>query len=154
KRQPPTAKPTPRTVQGLNNQSFLPGDGSGISVRAGNTTATRATDDRMTLDEATETVIVPYAAVTTPPKIRYKPVLDVPPAVKEKKLQGRVELLLTIDETGKVTAIEVVGSLDPEADEACRKALTSSRWKPGLKGEAAVVTRAVPYSCKFEMSLD
>jgi protein TonB len=150
--QPPTpVQPTPRPIQGLNNQSFLPGSGSGLQVRQGNTTAAQATKEQLDTDVS---VPIPYASVTTPPKIRYKPVLEVPPAVKEAKLQGRVELLLTIDAAGKVSDIEVLQGLHPDADEACKAALRSSRWKAGEKDGAPVVTLKVPYSCKFEMTLD
>ena len=71
-----------------------------------------ATNDLRTLGEPAEQVLVPLAAVTHPPKIRYKPTLDVPEAVKEAELQGRVELLLTIDQEGLVTHIEIVLSKD------------------------------------------
>lgn len=149
---PPQAKPVPRVIQGLNNDSFLPGAGTGIDVRAGTTTATHATAEHMELGEATESAIVPYASVTNPPKVKYKPPLEVPDTVKDAGVQGRVELLLTIDAEGKVTEVEVVSSLHPDADAACRDAMAKSRWKPGDKDGAPVVTRNVPYSCRFEMS--
>jgi TonB family protein len=150
--EPQPVQPVVKTItQGLSNESFLPGAGTGLQVRQGNTTAAKATPDQT---DGQDSVVVPYASVTVPPKIRYKPTLDVPAAVKERKVQGRVELILTVDETGKVSAIEVLERLDPDADEACRKALLTSRWKPGEKDGVPVITRNVPYSCKFEMSLD
>ncbi|MCB9696829.1 MAG: energy transducer TonB [Alphaproteobacteria bacterium] len=149
---PPEAKPVPRVVQGLNNESFLPGAGTGMQVRAGTTTAVRATEEVMGLEEATESAIVPYASITNPPKVKYKPPLEVPDTVKEAGVEGRVELLLTIDATGKVTEIEVVTPLHPDADAACKDSMSRSRWKPGDKDGTAVVTRNVPYSCRFEMS--
>jgi TonB family protein len=141
-------------VQGLSNDSFLPGSGSGFEVRAGHTTALAATDDLRSLDEPAEQVLVPLAAVTHPPKIRYKPTLDVPEAVKKAGLQGRVELLLTIDQDGLVTDIEVVSSLSPEADAACIDAMRRSRWKAGDREGVAVVTIQVPYACRFEQTPD
>lgn len=149
----PQPKPVPRVVQGLNSNSFLPGTGAG-DVRAGNTTATKATDDTMSLDEAKDTVILPFASVTNPPKIRFKPTLEVPESVSAAQIQGRVELLLTVDAEGKVVDLKVVESLHPDADEACKAAIAKSRWKPGDKDGTPVVTANVPYSCKFEMSPD
>lgn len=149
--QPAPQPPTPRVIQGLDNNSFAPGSHSGLTVRAGTTTSVKATDELLKPGESTQSVVVPYASVTNPPKIRYKPTLDVPQSLRDKNLQGTVDVVLTIDETGKVSSIEVVGPLDPDADEACKKALLSSRWKPGDKDGAPVITRSVPYSCKFEM---
>ncbi|MEQ1505795.1 MAG: TonB family protein, partial [Myxococcota bacterium] len=148
---PPT--PVPRVVQGLNNDSFLPGTGAG-AVRAGTTTATRATDETMSLDEAVASAIVPYASVTNPPKVRFKGTLDVPESVRAAGIQGRVEVSLTIDAEGRVTAIAVTASLTPEADEACRASLAKSRWKPGDRDGVPVITTNVPFSCKFEMTPD
>ena len=52
-------EPVPRAVQGLTNESFLAGSGSGTTARAGNTTTVQATDERMGLGDATAPI--PYA---------------------------------------------------------------------------------------------
>ncbi len=149
---PPQAKPVPRVIQGLSNDSFLKGAGTGLEVRAGTTTAATATKEVVTLEEAGEFAVIPFASVTNPPKVRYKPPLEVPDTVKAAGVTGRVELLMTIDAEGKVTELEVVTSLHPDADAACRAAMSTSRWKPGDKDGQPVVTRNVPYSCRFEIS--
>lgn len=146
---PPTAAP-PRALQGLSNESFLAGQGSGFDARAGTTTATRATDELMDLGEADAFALVPYASVTNPPKMRFKPALEVPEAVRAAHLEGRVELLLTVDAEGHVTEIEVVTPLSPEADAACKSWASKTRWKPGDKDGTPVVTTKVPSSCRFE----
>jgi TonB family protein len=145
---PPVARP----IQGLSNDSFLQGSGTGLDVRAGHTTAVRATEETRTLDAPATQAPVALAAVTHPPKIKYKPTLDVPDAVRKGGLVGRVELLLSIDSEGLVTHIEVVESLSPEADEACVSALRKSRWKPADVEGQAVATMQVPYSCRFEQT--
>lgn len=150
---PPQAKPIPRPIQGLSNESFLKGTGGG-DVRAGTTTAVGATKEIMKQEEATTSAIVPYASVTNPPKVRFKPVLEVPETVSSAKIEGRVEVLLTIDAEGRVSEISVVSSLHPDADAACVAAMKKSRWKPGDKDGLPVTTRNVPYSCKFEMTAD
>jgi len=151
----PVAVPVPdvpRPIQGLSNDSFLPGSGSGLSVRAGNTTALPATKELRSLDEPSEAVLVPLAKVTHPPKLRYRPTLEVPDAVKQGRIEGRVELLLTIDQNGVVLDVQVVTSLSPEADRACVDAMRKSRWKPGDQEGAAVATTQVPSSCFFDMT--
>jgi TonB family protein len=150
---PPQARPLPRPTQGLSNDSFMKGSGGG-DVRAGNTTAVGATQELMEQGEATDSVIVPYAAVTNAPRVRFKPTLEVPESVSAAGIQGRVEVLLTVDVEGKVSEVSVVSSLHPDADAACVDAMKKSRWKPGDKDGAPVITRNVPYSCKFEMSAD
>jgi protein TonB len=145
----PEVKPVPRAVQGLSNDSFLPGAGTG-TARAGNTTTVEATSERMGLDEATEPI--PYATVTLAPKARYTPALVVPQEVIDAKLEGTVELLLTIDIEGKVIDIEVVEHLSPAADAACVAAMRNSRWKPGGKDGAPAIVRGVPYACRFQQT--
>jgi protein TonB len=149
--EPPPPK-APRPIQGLSNDSFLPGSGSGISVRAGNTTALPATQEIRSLDEPSEAVLVPLAKVTQPPKLRYRPTLEVPDSVKQGRIEGRVELLLTIDASGLVLDVQVVTPLSPEADAACVDAMRKSRWKPGDQEGVAVATSQVPSSCYFDMT--
>ncbi len=142
----------PRPIQGLSNDSFLPGSSSGLVVRAGNTTALPATKELRSLDEPSEALLVPLAKVTQPPKLRYRPTLEVPDAVKQGRIEGRVELLLTIDQDGVVLDVQVVTSLSPEADKACVDAMKKSRWKPGDQEGTAVATTQVPSSCFFDMT--
>ena len=108
----------------------------------------------MGLDEATESAIVPFTSVSKPPKVRYKPTLEVPESVIAAQLQGRVEILMTVDAAGLVTSIQVVSSLHPDADAACVAAMEKSRWKPGTRDDVPVIVQNVPYSCRFEMSPD
>ena len=144
---PPTAKPVPKAIQGLSNDSFLAGTGAG-TARAGTTTAIAATEERMGLDDAAEPV--QYAMVTEAPKLRYKPTLTVPDEVIAAGLEGTVELLLTIDAEGRVIDLEVVSSLSAAADKACVAAMRSSRWKPGGRDGSVAVVRGVPYACRFQ----
>lgn len=150
----PEAKPVVRQVQGLDNQSFLQGGQTNLTARAGNTTATKAGTETMRLDEATEFVAVPYTSIGTPPKIRFQPKLEIPAAVIELQLEGRVEAVLTVGPDGTVSAVTVVTGLHPEADAACVRSLQTSRWKPGTKDGAPVGVTSVPYSCRFKMSVD
>jgi TonB family protein len=150
----PEPKPVARVVQGLNANSFAEGSGTGLDVRAGTTTAVRASDDTMGLDEANESTIVPYSSITKPPKIRYKPPLDIPEEVTSQEIEGRVEIVLTVLADGRVSDVTVTRSLHPAADAACVSAWRKSRWKAGLKGDQAVVTTGLPQSCKYERTLD
>lgn len=151
---PPDAKPVPRPVQGLSADSFANTGSGDFDARRGNTTSTKATAEALPPEDAGEYAIVPYTAVTRPPKIRYKPTLPIPPEVIEAQIQGRVEIVLTIDGDGTVTEVALVQGLHPAADRACMESMRASRWKPGTRDDAAVTTRNVPYSCRFEMAVD
>lgn len=151
----PDPKPVPRKVQGIDANSFATGGETGLSVNRGNTTAARATDDRVDLDEElSEFAIVPYTSITQPPRARYKPRLVIPQSIIDAEIEGRVEILLTIDASGKVQSAELLRGLHPEADAACLDSMRKSRWKPGSKDGVSVITQNVPYSCRFEMAVD
>lgn len=147
---PPDARPARRIVQGLNNQSFAPGANSGLTVSAGNTTAARQTHDRMGLDEATDNNTVAYASVSVGPKLKVRPLLSVPEEVKAAKVEGAVQVELTIDSEGKVIDVVVVRGFMPEADAACVRDLKSmSRWTPGSRDGTPVTVKGVPYTCRY-----
>lgn len=152
---PPEARPVARKVQGLSNDSFLPGGATGLAANVGNTTATAAGPERLALgEEVGEFVVLPYTSVGKPPKIKYKPRLDIPQSVIDAELEGRVEILLTIDAEGVVTEAVLVSTFHPDAATACLASMKKSRWRSGTRDGAPVVTTQVPYSCRFEMAVD
>ena len=138
-------------VHGLDDDSFVLNSGTNLSVRRGTTTKVRATDDLLEDDEEAQTDAVVYSKVTTPPKKRYVPVLEVPLEIQRLELQGRIEVELTISADGHVTAVSVVQGLHPAADAACVDVMYRSRWKAGTSGGKAVIVSGVPYSCRIEM---
>ena len=150
---PPQATPTPRPIQGLSNESFLPGSGTGPAVRAGTTTSVKATGETLSIEQATDFAPVAYASVTEPPKLKYKPALAVPQTVIDLRLAGTVSLALTVDAEGRVTDAVVLQSLHPDADAACVAALRTSRWKAGARQGTPVIVTGVPYACRFEPSV-
>jgi TonB family protein len=112
---------------------------------------TKESDEKVGLDEELgEFVPIPYTAVTKPPKKRYVPSLEIPKSIIDAEIEGRVEVTLTVGADGKVSDLAVVSGLHPDADAACLAALAKSRWKPGEKDGASVITKSVPYSCRFE----
>jgi outer membrane biosynthesis protein TonB len=147
---PPEAEPVPQVVQGLSASSFLAGAGTGLTVRAGTTTSAKAEGAGLALDDAKPFAPVAYAAVSRSPKIKRKPVLAVPPELRELGIEGVVEVLLTIGVDGAVADLVVKKGLHEVADKACLDALRGSRWDPGVTGDAAQVVSGVPYACRFE----
>ena len=145
---PPTPKP-PRVVKGLTATSFAPGGNTGLQVSAGTTTATKI-EEKMDLEEASETALVPYTQVSKPPKLRAGQTMEVPQEVIDARLQGRVEVELTIDTAGNVTQVEVVKGLHPLADAACVAHCKRTKWTPYEQDGVPTAVTGVPFSCRFE----
>jgi protein TonB len=154
--QPPTPAPpdpTPRRVvrpiQGLTANSFSTGANTGLTVRAGNTTATAATKDSMSLADATGPLQPrPYTAVTTAPHLRWSPTMEVPEEAKKANIKGTIPVVLDIDEKGKVVKVTVVHGLGYGTDEACAAAWRKAQWKPGQQDGVAVGVTGIPENCE------
>lgn len=151
---PPDAPPPPkervvRRVQGLSANSFAPGANTGLSVRAGNTTAMAAGKDTMGLDEATGPYVSkPYTAVTNPPKPVSKPAaVDVPDEARKAGVEGVVEVKLDIGPEGNVLRVLVVKDLGHGTGDACAAAWRKSRWKPAMEGGVPIAVLGYPQIC-------
>ena len=72
--------------------------------------------------------------------------LVYPKSALEKKIQGRVTVEFTIDETGNVKDIKVMRGVDPALDaEAVRVISSSPKWTPGMdKGKIVAVSYIFP----------
>lgn len=137
--------PPPRRVQGLSANSFS-NSGSGLSVRAGNTTQVAAEGKGLSLDEANGPRA--WAAVTTRPKMSLRPVFQAPEEAQKANIEGTVEVRLDIDEKGMVTSARVVSKpLGYGIEEACLGAWRISRWKPAMQDGVPVAVTGMPQYC-------
>ncbi len=144
---PAEQKPV-RRVQGLSANSFAPGAGTGLAVRAGNTTATAANGKGLSLDDAKDFTTLPSSAVATPPKLTWEPPgMQVPEAAQEARVQGTVEVTLDVDAQGTPVNVRVVRDLGYGTGESCRAAWERSRWKPGLHQGAPVTVTGIRKLC-------
>ncbi len=149
---PPPPDPQPRRVvrqiQGLNAQSFATGSNTGLTVRAGNTTGVKAGSETMSLDEATGPFDPrPYTAVTTAPRLRWSPTMDVPEEAQKAGVTGLVNVLLDLDEKGKVVRVKVLSDLGFGTGDACAAAFRKSQWKAAEQAGTPVPVTGVPQSC-------
>lgn len=146
---PPPKERVVRRVQGLSANSFAPGANTGLSVRAGNTTAMAAGPDKMALDEATGPYVSrPYTAVTNPPKSVARPAaVAVPDEAKAAGIEGVVEVKLDIGPEGNVLRVAVVKDLGFGTGDACAAAWKKSRWKPATENGAAIAVLGYPQIC-------
>lgn len=151
---PPVATPPPevaatpapsRRVQGLSANSFS-NSGTGLSVRAGNTTQVAAEGKGLSLDEANGPRA--WAAVTTRPKMSLRPVFQAPEEAQKANIEGTVEVRLDIDDKGVVTSARVVSkALGYGIEEACLAAWRISRWKPAMQDGVPVAVTGMPQYC-------
>ena len=157
KQPPPEAAPPPeqqrvvRRVQGLSASSFAQGSGAGFDARAGTTLGMKATNETLTVDEASKSVS--YAAATTPPRLRYKPPLEGPEALKANDVEGTVNVLINIDAEGRVTEVSLAPGGSPlgfGAEEACLSAWRAAKYSPAKQGDVAVPVKNIPNRCTFK----
>ncbi len=148
---PPPEEIRPRrVVQGLSTNSFAKGSGTGLSARAGTTLATEATDETMGLDEDPAWAKAAYASVTTKPKVRALPRLDVPQDAIDAELEGTWTIYVDIDEEGRVTAVRMKGTVGFGIDEECIAKWRSTRWKPGLRDGEPIAVTNIPMKCTIK----
>lgn len=77
--------------------------------------------------------------------------LVYPEAAKNKKVEGRVRLKLTISESGTISNIEILKSLSDACDqEAIRLVKQGPKWKPAKKG-VETLESTVKVMVKFEL---
>jgi protein TonB len=78
----------------------------------------------------------------------YKP--PYPPQAKADEVEGAVICEVSIDETGKVTAVKVLEGPGHGLNEAARDALLRFTFKPAIKDGQAVAT-AIQWNFRFEL---
>jgi len=137
-----------RRVQGLSATSFSTGGSGGFNVRAGTSLGIAATEDTMSLDEASNAVA--FGAVAQRPKCR-KPVVSAPPSAVEDEVEGTVKVLFDVDAEGKVVHVRVTDSLRPDLDRHCISAWSAVRCKPGrLLDDSPVMVTDMRYLCTYK----
>ena len=137
-------------MQGLSASSFAVGSGTGVSASAGTTTMTQQSDDRMSIDEATEFSNVPFTSTTTPPRLRSVPEITVPQAAIDNEIEGTWTVLLNVNPKGQVVRARMLKDVGYGIDEACIDAWKQSRWKPGKKDGVPVGVTGIPRKCSIK----
>jgi TonB family protein len=90
--------------------------------------------------------------VTKPKLIHFEPP-EYPEEARKAKAQGKVLVVVLVDENGKVVKAKVKQGVDdhPELDKAALKAAYLCLFEPGTEdGEAAKVWAMIPYKFKLE----
>ena len=96
----------------------------------------------------------PPAVIRTGPRFATPAHLVRPPYPEERRLldqEATLRLRLSIDASGRVTAVEPVGRADPAFLAAARKHILKAwRYKPAMEGEQAIASSTV-VTLKFEL---
>ncbi len=135
---------TPELVQeaeliNLNQLEFAlnPGVGDALGIGSaliGNFANVINIEDEMQIFEIRDLDQPPRAFVRVAPLY--------PMALRAKKIEGKVELLILIDQRGNVIRAKVQSSTNFEFDEAAVKAAMLWKFEPGMKNGEAVAVRA------------
>lgn len=140
-----------RRVQGLSSTSFAQGSGTGFDARAGTTLGVGAGKETLSIDEAARSVS--YASATTQPKLVQKP--ENPPTPEGVIARGEklvVEVLLDLDETGRVIRVTLKPGTAPSglgAEDECIAAWKKARYAPARQGDTPVGVTGIPQRCVF-----
>lgn len=146
---PPTKKKVQR-VQGLSASSFANNGNTGLTVRAGTTLGTQATEKTLDIEEAKNSTAISYAAATKQPRLKKRPPLTIPQSIIDAGIEGTVQIVIDIDETGIVVATRITKGLTADADQACLDSWKSAQFKPALQGEEPVAITNFPRRCRFK----
>ena len=73
--------------------------------------------------------------------------MEVPEEAQKAGVTGLVNVLLDLDEKGKVVRVKVLSDLGFATGDACAAAFKKSQWKPAEQAGAAVPVTGVPQSC-------
>ncbi len=149
----PSPQPQLRRVQGLSASSFAPGAGTGLSVRAGNSTAVRAEGAGLDLDAANGPFLTrPASAVAVQPRVKWEPTgLEVPDAARDARVEGTVEVVLDLDAEGRVARVAVVRDLGYGTGDACVDAWRRSVWRPGEHNGQPVAVTGIRKHCTIRI---
>jgi len=167
----PPKGPPPRVV-GLSMESTTEGgDGPAFAVgntRAGETAERAAAPETVKPAPAASPVVAPVRKVsavgnrvaTSIPtqgvvRVRAKPKHKVDPPypdlLRSQGIEADVKLLVHIDESGKVTEVEVTAPCPyPEMNEAARKAALASEYEPATR-DGVPVTEIIPVTTRFRL---
>ena len=152
--QPEQAKP----IFGVTADSLGAGD-SNVAVRVGNTLAKDMDKNYINPNnvpkpvaappEEKKTRLVPVYELSEQPSFKDRPTPVYPEAARRAEIEGVVELLVWIDESGKVLKVKVAKGLGYGLDEAAVAAVKAARFNPGKRGAEAVAVGPVRIPFRF-----
>jgi TonB family protein len=98
--------------------------------------------------------IVPLANLSrrpAPPNLRTALERFYPAAKRQAGIEGSARLRARIDPDGHIRQTEPLSSSASDFAEACRRALTGSKWSPPLDMGGEAVATWIVYSCAFQV---
>jgi len=95
----------------------------------------------------------PEPQMTKAPELEKFIEADYPAAAKEKGLEGEVVMVLTVDEKGGVTVVEIQKKAGNGFDEAAGAAARRFRFKPAMAGDKPIPVQ-ITYRYKFTLAVE
>ena len=158
---PEPGKPPPRVV-GLSLESTSQG-GSGPGFGVGNTregeTDRRAADPKKVARQAPPPASpnqkasrIPTAGTSYVLPKRKKPIEPpYPPELQQQGIEASVTVLVSLDDTGKVTSVKIIKSSGyPEFDESARKTALAESFSPATRN-GAPIPYTLSYTYRFRL---
>lgn len=86
-----------------------------------------------------------------PPRRISFPRVDYPESARHLGIEGKVRLLLHIDEQGKVVKVEVIAGLHPLLDQAAAAAAKAAVYEPAADAQGRPVASTAAVTVRFEL---
>jgi protein TonB len=159
--QPPKAAPEAPPVFGVSISSVVAGDSAAMAVPVGNTLMTKertaakpgATPKPSGVEGLHPFVPVADIYVSSQPKVlREVGSADIyPPDARRMGLEGKVILKVSLDESGDVVLVKVIGKAGHGFDEAARDALRQFKFSPARTSDGRAVAYNITYTYRFTL---
>ncbi|MCP4809886.1 MAG: hypothetical protein GY913_08070 [Proteobacteria bacterium] len=106
----------------------------------------------MGIDEANTWSAVPYASVTTKPRLKAQPgTSDAPEAARDNEIEGSWTIYLDIDEEGRVTSARMKETVGYGIDDWCKAQwIGKKHFRPGERDGTPVPVTNIPMKCAIK----
>lgn len=133
-------KKSVKPVFGLTRESVQAKTDSSLSARVGNTLMIPQEEAFTPSEQVEDYHTIPPFELTSLPLYKLKVTPEYPEALRSTEMEGEVLLAVTIDDQGKVVALEVKRSDNVLFTKAAQAALRKCEFTPGMQNGTPVVT--------------
>lgn len=93
----------------------------------------------------------PPVVVKSMPRVLSVPRMPYPEEARRRGIQGEIQILVTVETDGRVTATELKKSVDPKLDELAMEALKKARFAPAMGSDGNPMRYTLVYRYVFRL---
>lgn len=93
----------------------------------------------------------PPVVVKSMPRVLSVPRMPYPEEARRRGIQGEIQILVTVEADGRVTATELKKSVDPKLDELAMEALKKARFAPAMGSDGNPMRYTLVYRYVFRL---